>query len=328
MKLNPLFCDGMVLQAGKPIRIFGTGGGAASVEFLGSRAEGVFTATKWVLELPAAQYGGPYEMKVTLSGRERIIRDIYIGDVYLISGQSNMQFKLRESEVPAEQYRSHPLVRLFSTECMAGGESFFPEDGWVKCDRSIAGNWSCIGYLMGDILSEKRDTAVGLVTCYQGAAAIQCFLPRDVFEADPSLVVPQEIRYDRKYVWNVGTSIFYEYMFSTLIPFSFAAVVFYQGESNASLQESEIYGRMLRLMIERWRRDLLDGDLRFVIIQIADYKPRLGQAWSNIQNAQTEMASLLPNVFTVESRDVCETDNIHPKKKTVLTQRVVEALLR
>lgn len=315
-----------MLQANKPIRIFGTGGGEVSIEFLGNTVKKAFTAFRWDVELPSADYGGPYEMKVVLSGRERVIRDIYIGDVYMIAGQSNMQFKLKDSDVPADEYRSHPNVRLFSTECMAAGEFFFPEDGWVPCDASYAGKWSCIGYHIGDIISAETDKAVGLITCYQGAAAIQCFLPRDVFEADPSLDLPIETRYDRQYLWNQSTSVFYDNTFRKLVPFSFGGVVFYQGESNASLRESELYGQMLRTMIERWRADLRDDGLRFVIIQIADYKPRLGQAWSNIQNAQTGVSLELDNVYTVESRDVCEQDNIHPKKKRVLSERVVEAL--
>ncbi len=328
MKLNPLFADGMILQAGKPVRVFGTGGGDVKIEFLGNTREASITATSWMLEFPASSYGGPYEMKVTLSGREKVIRDIYIGDVYLAAGQSNMQFKLKESETCPAEYRTDSLVRLFSTERMEHGEAFFPEDGWVMCDAETAGEWSCIGYHVANMVREKKGTAVGIVTLYQGAAAIQSFLPKSVFEEDPSLVIPTEERFDTEYVWNEGTSVLYDYMMPQIAPFSFGAVLYYQGESNWSRAESRIYGKMLKLLVESWRKDLLDEELPFVIVQIADFIPRQDGSWCAIQDAQAALPFRMKNVSTVECRDICEPDLIHPKKKTELSRRIAGILCK
>ena len=326
MNLAPIFSNGMVLQANKPIRIFGTGGGNVRIDFCGRRAEYVSGDREWLVSLPPMDYGGPYEMTVDLDGRVRTIRDVWIGDVYLLGGQSNMQFKLRESDYPKEKYETAPAMRLFNLERMAGGERFFPEDGWVACERETAGDWSCLGYLTGRFLARSRDRAIGLIDLSQGAAAIQAFLPDRVFR-DETLTVPEDERFDMAYPWNRGHSTLYRYMFRKIVPFSASAVVWYQGESNCSDKESRLYGRMLKALIDEWRVDLADADLPFVIVQIADYLPRAGEAWSRIQRAQAE-ASAWRNVQTVECRDVCENNLIHPTHKTELARRIARALDR
>lgn len=324
MNLAPVFSNGLVLQANKPIRIFGTGGGRVTVKLCGNTAEFVSRATEWAIELPSMDYGGPYEMTVDLAGRVRRISDVWVGDVYLLSGQSNMQFKLRESDYPKDDYENKPLMRLFSLECMESGERFFPEDGWIACEKETAGDWPCIGYLTGKFLSESRGRAIGFIACSQGAAAIQTFLPERVFE-DESFVIPENERFDMNYPWNIGHSMLYRYMFRKIVPFSLAAVIWYQGESNCSEKESLVYGRMLGALIDEWRKDLMDKYLPFVVVQIADFLPRAGEPWSRIQRAQLEAAKK-KNVKTVICADVCENNLIHPTHKTELSRRIALTL--
>lgn len=326
MKLNAIFADGMVLQANRPIRVFGTGGGLLRIEFLGECFEKEMCAVEWCAELSARDYGGPYEMTIWLSGRKRVIRDIYIGDVYLMAGQSNMQMKLSETE-DCHDLRTLPKVRLFTAERPEGGERFFPEDGWIPCSAETAPDWPAIAYLTGAKLAETRDTAIGFVGCYQGAAAIQSYLPESVFAEEPRFLIAEELRFDMEFFWNHGHSLLYHSMFETLVPFSFGGVVWYQGESNNSLPEAELYFDMLSALIRSWRTALGDERLPFVIIQIADYAPRLDTAWSLLQKAQERAAAEILAVRTVISRDVCEDDLIHPKKKAALSARVAEALM-
>jgi len=327
MKLNGLFRDGAVLQAGKPVRIFGEGAGNISVSFLGRKATACSSGESWLVELPACPYGGPYEMKITLDGEETVLHDIWLGDVYIISGQSNMQFKLRESDVPAEDYRSNSFVRLYSTETYKY-ERFTPADGWLECRAGYAGDWSCIGYLASNFLTEKKPgVMIGLITCYIGAAAIQAFLPERVFEAEPELIVPEDKRYDMAYPWNKGCSQIYHFIWEKIIPYSAAGIVYYQGESNYSPAEGPLYGRMLEALIREWRKDMLDEALPFVLVQIADYYKRTAEPWHQIQEAQLDAGRRIKNVKTVVSRDVCEDTLIHPTHKAELSRRIADALL-
>ena len=144
--LNPIFRDNMIMQANKPIRIFGNGTGFACVEFMGERKAIKSDGEQWMIELDGVDYGGPYEIKVLLTDDCVILNNVYFGDVYLLGGQSNMQFKLHESSEPKEKYKSNENVRLFTVDRMEEGEHFKTSDGWVELTKENAPNFSAIGY--------------------------------------------------------------------------------------------------------------------------------------------------------------------------------------
>ena len=324
MRLNEMFCDGMIFQANKPVRIFGTGGGMLEIHLCGQSYAGEVYGPDWIIALAPCPYGGPYEMTVVTDGRTRVIKDIYFGDVYVLAGQSNMQFKLRDASVNEQVCEDDPLLRLFSTERVHAGESFFPQDGWVKAEKAGVRDWSCLGYLAGKDLRKKADRAIGLITCYQGAADIQAFLPESAFE-NPAFVLEDKDRFDMMYRWNKGHSMLYNFQVKKIAPFSVAAIWWYQGESNASDKESAIYGDMLSCLIDSWRVTFDDSALPFVVVQIADFDGRNNDYWHRIQQFQAEIPRKRPSVKTVISRDVCETNDIHPKSKQALALRIAEA---
>ena len=325
MHLAPIFSDGMILQADKPIRIFGEGGGQLHIELAGQVYDENIIACDWCIELPALPYGGPYELKAELDGHKKIVKDVYIGDVYLLSGQSNMEFKLHESDYPKDDYQSFPNMRLFTIERMESGEAFAPEDGWVSCTKENAGDWSCIGYIVGQYLMQKRDTAVGFIACYQGAAQIETFMPDRIFEKD-GFTLPDAERSDQQHAWNHGHSVLYDFMVKKMVPYSLAAVLWYQGESNTnSVKEASIYEAQLNALIDTWREDMKDEALHFIIIQIADFLPSFDDAWRIVQQAQLNVGQR-ENIDTVICSDVCEKETIHPTKKTELSRRIAELL--
>ena len=325
MRLNDLFSDNMVFQANKPIRIFGTGGGNVVAEICGNRVEELKVGVDWQIELPPMPCGGPYELAVSLEGKKQILHNIYIGEVYILGGQSNMQFKLRMSDYNMELCKSDSMLRLFSTERVERGESFFPQDGWVMADRVNVADWSCLGYLVGKELREKKGCAVGLITCYQGAAKIQCFLPKKAFE-NSALNIPLEECYDNQYPWNRVNSLLYDFQVKKIAPFSAAGVIWYQGESNASEKEDDVYEKMLSALIYYWREAFEDENLPFTVIQLADYIYANKEAWRKIQQSQYEIQFKERNVKTVICRDICESNDIHPKQKSELAKRIAGSI--
>ena len=325
MRLNDLICDGVIFQANKPIRIFGTGGGKLEIELCSNTFSGVMVGTAWCVELPSMNYGGPYELRVILDGRKQIIRDVYIGNVYILAGQSNMQFKLKESDYPQELYVTDPLLRFFHNERPEPGENFLPQDGWVGARADLDGDFSCIGYFVGRYLREKMGYAVGFITCYQGAANIQAYLPEKAFE-NQSFNIPEEECKDH-YPWNSGHSQLYNFQVKKTAPFSASGIIWYQGESNESRAESKIYGDMLLCLINSWREVFCDSDLPFTVVQLPDFLNCDVESWKKIQRSQAEISTRAPFVKVVVSRDVCENTEIHPKKKYELSERIAKALL-
>ena len=326
MRLNALFCDGAIFQANKPVRVFGTGGGNIRIDFCGKTYAAEKTGAAWCMELAPGDYGGPYEMTVTMDGRTQVLHDLYFGDVYLLAGQSNMQFKLKQAEYTEDMCEDDALLRLFSTERVEGGERFLPQDGWVKAQKTTVTDWSCIGYFVGRELRKQTGKAIGLIGCYQGAADIQTFLPESAFE-NPAFQLADKDRFDIHYPWNAGHSQLYNFQVKQILPISLAAVLWYQGESNDSEKESLVYGEMLSFLIASWRAAFQDETLPFAVVQIADFAGRNNVYWHRIQKVQEEISQTEANVSTVISRDVCETSDIHPKKKYELAMRLVKAIL-
>ncbi len=328
LKLNPLFSDGLVLQAGRPIRIFGTGDGIATVTLDGASVSVTSQDGFWMAELSARPYGGPFAMEVALDGETTVVHDVYIGETVLFAGQSNMQFKLCESTTDSAVFNDNPLVRLFTTRRPEEGDHFGPDDGWVRCQKGNAPNWPSLPYFVANLLQRRLGCAVGAAVAYQGASTIQSWMPVEAF-ADPRLAVPDALKHPDHfasiYHWN-RTGILRDAVLRQLVPFSFGRVVWYQGESNTRPAEGAVYDLMLEAMIAAWRRDFALPDMPFHIVQIADYDCRADDGWRAVQEAQSRACARIPGAFLVRCADICESNAIHPPTKSRLAARLVEAL--
>ena len=328
MRLNAIFTSNMVFAANKPIRIYGEGDGIGELYFANLYARVESIDGKWIVELPEMDYGGPFELRFIAEGEEILLDDIYVGEVYLLSGQSNIQFKIRESRFPIEQCEANDLMRVFGTECMQKVERFAPKDGWMKCALDTVGEWSAIGYHMAHELVKRKNVAIGVVNCYQGASVIQSWMPKGAQEKLGISIPPEELfethNIEAFKIWNYDGAL-YDYAFSQVVPFSFSGVVWYQGESNSSPAEAKVHELQLEELINVWRADLMDESLPFIIVQIANYSARDDEAWHMIQEAQMRVGNNMSNTKTVVSADVCEDHTVHPKTKTILSKRIADA---
>ncbi len=324
MKLDQIFADRMVLAADKEIRIFGTGTGIAQVDFCGASASAESENEKWIVRLPKMSAGGPYEMRVRLNGQETTLKDVYVGRVYLLAGQSNAQFKLREGS-PEVAVSQDALLRCFSLNRIEDSDRFHPEDGWVPADAETLPDWTMLGSLVGQEMRARIGEAVAMVNCYQGASGMLSWLP----EAYDVGVTDEDLHYDYSeetyLAWN-KQGVLYRSMFEKVCPLSFSGVIWYQGESDTADGEVPHYARWLQDMISIWRDALMDDELFFSIVQIADYDPRDDAPWHGIQEAQARAAEAASYAALVVSRDVCETGNIHPADKRILAGRIADML--
>ena len=332
MQLAPIFSDHTVFAENKPVRVFGEGGGTATVSFLGKSATAVFPDGKWCVELPAFPAGGPYTMDIELDGETTTLRDVYVGRVFYVMGQSNVEFRLSESNTPESFYGTDPLLRTFFVDRPWDKEDpFRSSDGWRTAKKDEVGNWSAIGYLTARIIRQQLGVAVGIVCCYKGASVIESWLPK---EAAERYRLPDECLYEDHYLdifkdFN-GNGEIYEKMLTKVTPFAPSALIWYQGESDSTVEEAAVYGDGLREFFSVLRRLVGDADLPVALVQIADCDYRkevLPEGWIAMQNAQREVAESDERITLVVSRDVCESD-MHPVTKTLLSERIAKALLK
>ncbi len=334
MKLNPIFRDHMVFAANLPIRIYGEGCGKAEITFAGQTKTVISDKGSWLTELEAMPYGGPYTLTVSFETETVVLEDLYVGEVYLFAGQSNMEWKLHQTVTPEEMLVANDKLRLFCAPRMgteAKNERFDPTSGWVTAEKENIGDWSAIGFLVGNEISEKKNIAVGVVCAYQGASVIETWVPEGTFQKY-GIDIPMDQksnthRYsDENYWWNKDGAL-YDFALKWAIPFSLTGVVWYQGESDSSAAESAVYAKELGILIDIWRQDFRREDLPFCVIQIADFDERNDEHWRRLQQMQWDIQDMRPFVKTVVSRDVCESNMIHPITKHLLTHRVADALI-
>ena len=335
MELNKIFSSHMVLPANKPFLVYGEGRGKVEITFNDEKRELVSEGDRWFLNFPPMAYGGPYDMEIDLNGEKKVLDDIYLGDVYLFSGQSNMAFRTSDSNMPEEYYEDNSMLRIFSPTRF-GTLNLTPDNGWTIATKDNVADWSAVGYASSRYVQKDKNVAVGVIVSAQGASVIESWVPAKTFENN-GIVISKDGKFidhfkhaNDKYYWNEHGYL-YANSLSEIIPYSLSAVIWYQGESDASHDEAMVYAKELKILIEKWREAFSEPKLPFVVVQIADLfdgsETRDFVAWRIIQQAQVEVQNLTNDVKTVISKDVCENDDIHPKTKHILARRVADALM-
>ena len=326
MNLAKIFTDNMMLQAGKPVRFFGEGKGTVKITVAKNVYEKSFDGKTWEMELPPFAYGGPFDIQIHLNGEERVLKNVLFGDIFLFAGQSNLQLLVKEEK--GKRIENNPKLRYYVSDRIESYEGLKSKDGWQLGQKESIGDWSALGYHVAEKYAAKKGVPVGVVGCYQGASGIRSWIPER--ELDESVFVELEKRHGdylaAEYaVWNRDCQL-YKYTFSPLIPFSFKGVIWYQGESDTTVEEGKVYTQLLVKLIKAWREDLKDKDLPFVVVEICDFDSRDDDGWRAIQNCQQKVSKIVKNVTTVTSKDVCEHTTIHPADKEQLAIKIVEVL--
>ena len=326
MKLAKIFTNNMMLQAEKSIRFFGEGKGKVESTIEKNVYKKSFDGEMWEMELPSHAYGGPFDIQVRLNGEETVLKNVLFGDVFLFAGQSNVQFLVKEEK--GKYIENNPQLRFYVSDRIVAYEGLKSEDGWQLGEKESIAEWSALGYHVAEKYSAKKGVPVGVVGCYQGASVIRSWMPER--ELDESVFVELEKRHgdhlvEEWSVWNRDCQL-YKFTFSPLIPFSFKGVIWYQGESDTTVEEGKVYTQLLAKLIKAWREDLQDKDLPFIVVEICDFDSRNDDGWRAIQKCQQEVSGIVKNVTTVTSKDVCAHNNIHPADKEQLAVKIVEVL--
>ena len=355
--LSPLFSDAMVLQRNIPLRVWGNAapGEKVLVTFAAKSAQ---TVTQndghWHVSLPAFSAGGPYELVV--SGKNTLTRkNILVGDVWLCSGQSNMQFSLQRASTGAQAIAASAdsRLRLFKVgfaQPIAPTDDVRSSNSWQSASPQTTGAFSAVGYFFGRALRKAENIPIGLIASDWGGTTAQAWTREAVLSADPNLkqryidTYPMlQAEHDRAMatytaaaekaktegkkepqkpysVWRY--SGLYNGMIAPLTPFPLRGVVWYQGESNA--KDPEGYRTLLPAMIRDWRIQWNQPTLPFLLVQLPAFgsKGNGDLAWARMREIQEETARHLPNVGIAVTIDVGDQHNIHPINKEPVGERL------
>ena len=194
LKLPRLCSDGMVLQSRMPVPVWGWAavGSTVTLAFMGHNYKvRAGRDGRWQVQLPAAAPGGPYVMQVR-SGRQQLnLRDILVGEVWVCSGQSNMEHDLTSV---IEKYPSllaegnYPRIRQFKVPDRFNfkhPETDFDKGGWLPGTHENLGAFTAVGFFFARQLQQNTGEAVGIINITLGGSPIEAWLPESVLRKYP-----------------------------------------------------------------------------------------------------------------------------------------------
>ena len=360
VKPHALFSDGMVLQRGVDCPIWGTADPGEKVSWRFSwGSEGIVGHSKiagedgkWKLTIPKKdlKVGGPFTL--TITGKNVVsIQDVYVGEVWICSGQSNMEWPLSATATGAEAIKNakNSKIRLFTVPKNPADKpqkGFKGEPKWQECNPDTVKNFTAVGYFFGRDLQKALDVPVGLIHTSWGGTRAEAWTSRPVLESheewkDESVSYHKAAEQYREAAQKAkesgekppanpthanSPSALYNGMIAPLIPYAIKGAIWYQGESNAG--KAYAYRKLFPTMIQNWRDDWKEGDFTFLFVQLAPWissGDKSDQTWAELREAQLLTTQKLKHAGMAVITDVGDAKDIHPRKKEPVGARLALA---
>jgi sialate O-acetylesterase len=359
IQLPGIISDHMLLQRDMPVRIFGKAapGEAVTVAFRGQTVRTVTDATgRWEAWLKPLAGGPPAAM--TVSGTNTItIADVVVGDVWIGSGQSNMQWAVSQSdnadaEIAAAKFSQ---IRLFYVPRKTSSTPVEDvEARWMVCSPETVRDFSAVLYYFGRQMHQDLKTPMGLIHSSWGGTPIASWLSGPSLAGNPKLepfltywqnlilqYPTNQSRYElavKKWEANASQgprpaaplgpghahepTTLYNAMLAPLVKYTIKGALWYQGETEAGRAQGDIYGEALMTLVRDWRRAFGQGDFPFYWVQLANYGNAAKNGhWMRVQEGQVKATALRHTGIAIIN-DIGNPTNIHPTNKQDVGRRL------
>lgn len=280
----------------------------------------------WKIDIQTPSAGGPYT--IILQGQNKIVlENILIGEVWLCSGQSNMERSYEQGihSIKEEFEEVSKLnIRLFN---ISKTTSKTPQDdcngNWTTCDSNTIKKFSAVAYYFGKSLHKDLNVPIGLIGSNWGGTPAEVWTPAALVENNPILREAATKKQPTVW-WPVTPGYAYNAMISPIINYNIAGTIWYQGESNRDTPSS--YTELMNTMIAAWRK-AWNKDFPFYYVQIAPFKYDTYNVGALIREAQTRNLSTEKTGMVVISDLVNDTLDIHPTNKKDVGLRLANLAL-
>lgn len=345
LTVHGMFTDNMILQRGTNVAVYGTAGAgeAVTVDFAGqTRLATADTNGNWkVLLDPMAASTTPRALTVSKPDSDDLtFSNILVGDVWVISGQSNMDRDFSTYVIAQQEIIgvANDQIRIFRSDNSKG--KLTPQtdfvvhpsyDGsWQIAEESYLMSFSPAGYFMAKRLNEELNVPIGIVQAGLGATNIESWLPSWLVASEQAY----EFMIGDQWSSNVmdkdeidagdemarrGTSGLYNYVVAPIHGFTFKGFAWCQGESSS--RRPYIYRKQMQDLITSWRQDFSMTDAPFLVVEIAPYGGYNYERAAWLRHAQAQ-ALKLPNAGFVSTVDIGEYVDIHPQAKEAVGDRL------
>ncbi|PCH77953.1 MAG: sialate O-acetylesterase [Flavobacteriaceae bacterium] len=359
LKLGLLFGENMVLQRNQPIVISGTANAAETltIRFNNIKKNAIVaTDGTWKVTFPAMKAGGPFKLKIqTTTSKEIILNKVYIGEVWLASGQSNMAFSTKRMEhaTTVLQDSMNPNIhliaftpqpnkgRVFSLKKLAtcNADDFFKTNGWQQANRNNISEFSAIAYSYAYHLQKSLGVPVGIICNAVGGSPTQSWISRKTMETSHPTVdllndtyfhpmvqpwLSERKTENFKKLKSTGLkarhpfdpTFLYDAGISPLQHFNIAGVIWYQGESNA--ERPQFHSLLFKQLVTDWRTTWNKPKMPFYFVQLSSLNR---PTWGQFRAAQNRLQSI-PNTGMAVSSDLGHPTDVHPTKKWEIGRRL------
>ncbi|MFO7622572.1 MAG: sialate O-acetylesterase [Bacteroidales bacterium] len=332
LSLPSIFGDNMVLQQQTNAAIWGNATANATVSVRTSWNNRTVTTRAdreglWKIKIPTPSAGGPYTVTIS-DGKPVTLRNVMIGEVWICSGQSNM-------EMPMKGLRNQPItgsneyiatstnnsIRLITVPRVT---SLTPLDdftgSWKACEPANVADFSATAYFFGLMLQKALNVPVGLICTSWGGTRIEPWISEDGHKNFDWVKLPDKTQKPDNLSSQTPTVLF-NAMINPLVGYGIRGAIWYQGESNRN--EPIQYQKLMPGLADNWRSVWDIGVFPFYYVQIApfDYGPG-GLNSAYLREAQLKAVKDGTNMGMACIMDTGEKDNIHPADKKAAGDRL------
>lgn len=332
IKVASILGDNMVLQRNSEVKLWGKSKPndklTIKVGWDKSTMKTVSDATgQWLVKVKTTEAGGPYRISIA-SGKEKLtLTNIMLGEVWLCSGQSNM-------EMPIAGFNDQPVIgmndalvdaendnlRLFTVKKSALDS---PQDTccgkWDIANPIIVGKFSAVGYFYARELQRKLKVPVGIICSSWGGTRIESWMSKEAISNFPISKAKTPVKKEGD---PSQPSRLFNGMIHPILNFTIKGAIWYQGETNRF--NANEYADLMAAMVNSWRADFGLGPFPFYFVQIAPYNYGDNKALISayLRESQQKASLKIPNSGMVSTIDIGEEKSIHPSEKLTLAKRL------
>ncbi len=350
VKVPAIFSDNMVLQRGGAIPVWGGADPGEAVTVVLKNGDAVLAEAQstadadghWRVTIDTTP-ADVSPLQLSIRGSNTLeIGNVLVGQVWVCSGQSNMEWKVANSNNAAAEAAAadFPQIRHFEVAKKVSPAPTTELSGaWVIASPATVGRFSAVGYYFGRELHQQLNTPVGLIGTYWGGTVAEAWVSAEGLAEFPEF--KERIAQVKAGSHQNSPTVLFNGMIQPILPYGVAGAIWYQGESNAGRHAQ--YRTLLPALIENWRtqwnqqvapvlHNEAGRDFPFYIVQLANFRPYsdnpdTNSAWAQLREAQADTAVTVKNTGLAVTIDIGDEKDIHPRNKQDVGKRLARIAL-
>ena len=359
LQLPEIYSDNMVLQHGQSLPLHGTANAGTKITVtIGNQQLNTSADSngKWQVTLAPLAAKETYTLQITAGKEKRIFKNVVAGEVWLCSGQSNMEFEMfqastGERDIPQAE---NPNIRLFDMEARWRTDNanawelsaldsinqlqYYKPAQWEVCSPKTVRAFSAVAYYFGRRLQKELNMPIGLICNAVGGSPTEAWIDRHTLEYEFPRILNNWRENDFIMDWvrqRAGENIAkatdklqrhpYEpaYLFEAgilpLAKYPIKGVIWYQGESNA--HNKDAHSKLFPLLVKSWRTEFGYSHLPFYYVQLSSINR---PSWGWFRESQRRLMKVVPHSGMAVSYDYGHPTDVHPKNKQPIGERLAQ----